>query len=79
MPTVRITVMLKPGVLDAPGQAVRAGLHALGYPVEAARLGKVVELALPEALRARVDEMCERFLANPLIETWTVEELEAAR
>ncbi|MDR7423480.1 MAG: phosphoribosylformylglycinamidine synthase subunit PurS [Armatimonadota bacterium] len=79
MPTVRVTVMLKPGVLDAPGQAVLAGLRALGYPVEGARVGKVVELAVPEALRARVDEMCERFLANPLIETWTVEEPEAVR
>lgn len=79
MPTVRITVMLKPGVLDAPGQAVRAGLHALGYPVESARVGKVIELVVPDALRAQVDEMCERFLANPLIEAWTVEEREAVR
>lgn len=79
MPTFRITIMLKPGVLDAPGQAVEQGLRALGYHAESVRMGKVVELTVPEAMRPRVGEMCERFLANPLIETWRVEEPEAVR
>ncbi|MDR7486718.1 MAG: phosphoribosylformylglycinamidine synthase subunit PurS [Armatimonadota bacterium] len=79
MPTVRITIMLKPGVLDAPGQAVLQGLRALGYEVEGVRMGKVVELAVPEPMRGRLDEMCRRFLANPLIETWRIEDLEAVR
>jgi phosphoribosylformylglycinamidine (FGAM) synthase PurS component len=42
------------------------------------RAGKVIEITVPEAMRSRVDEMCARFLANPLIETWRVEEVVAA-
>ncbi|MGQ0570816.1 MAG: phosphoribosylformylglycinamidine synthase subunit PurS [Armatimonadota bacterium] len=76
MPDFRITVMLKPGVLDAPGHAVERGLRALSYDVERVRIGKIIEIAVPESMRTRVDEMCERFLANPLIETWRIEELE---
>ncbi|MDR7420483.1 MAG: phosphoribosylformylglycinamidine synthase subunit PurS [Armatimonadota bacterium] len=76
MPTFRVTIMLKPGVLDAPGQAVEHGLRALAYQVDRVRMGKVVELTVPEAMRAKVGEMCERFLANPLIETWRIDELE---
>jgi phosphoribosylformylglycinamidine synthase PurS subunit len=79
MPTFRITIMLKPGVLDAPGQAVEQGLRALAYDVGRVRMGKVVELTVPETMRPRIGEMCERFLANPLIETWRVEDAEAVR
>ena len=79
MPTVRVTIMLKTGVLDAPGQAVEQGLRALGYEVERVRMGKVVELTVPDPMRGRLDEMCGRFLANPLIETWRIEEPEAVR
>lgn len=75
MRAFRVTIMLKPGVLDAPGQAVERGLDALGYRVEQVRVGKVVEMILPDGERAAVDEMCARFLANPLIETWTIEEI----
>lgn len=75
MRAFRVTIMLKPGVLDAPGQAVERGLDALGYSVEQVRVGKVVEMILPDGERAGVDEMCARFLANPLIETWTIEEI----
>lgn len=78
MPTVRIVIMLKAGVLDAPGQAIERGLAALGFDVERVRVGKVIELTVPDATRARVDEMCERFLANPLIESWRIEDLPAA-
>lgn len=75
MRSFRITIMLKSGVLDAPGQAVERGLDALGYRVEQVRMGKVIEMILPDGERAGVDEMCARFLANPLIETWTIEEI----
>jgi phosphoribosylformylglycinamidine synthase PurS subunit len=75
MTTVRIVITLKPGVLDAQGQAVRQGLHALGYEsVSEVRIGKHIEITMPD--EATVDEinvMCERFLANPLIEEWQVE------
>lgn len=76
MRAFRVTIMLKPGVLDAPGQAVERGLGALGYRVEEVRVGKVIEMILPEGGHAGVDEMCARFLANPLVETWTVEEIQ---
>ncbi len=78
MPTFRIVVMLKPGVLDAAGQAIERGLAALAYDVEGVRAGKVIEITVPDAMRSRLDEMCERFLANPLIETWRIEEVVAA-
>lgn len=75
MRAFRITIMLKPGVLDAPGQAVERGLDALGYRAVRVRMGKVIEMVLPDGNLATADEMCARFLANPLIETWTIEEI----
>ncbi len=72
MRTVRVVITLKPGVLDAPGRAIRQGLRALGFAVDEVRAGKYFELVLPDGGDA--EAMCERFLANPLIETWRVEE-----
>jgi phosphoribosylformylglycinamidine synthase subunit PurS len=69
--TVRVTVRLKPGVLDAQGQAIRKGLDALGYAgVAAVRAGRYFEIEMPDApdLDARVRAMCEGLLANTLIE-----------
>ncbi|MGH2406130.1 MAG: phosphoribosylformylglycinamidine synthase subunit PurS [bacterium] len=77
MSAFRAIIMLKPGVLDAAGQAVEHGLAALGYGVEGVRVGKVIEVSAPEATRAMVNEMCERFLANPLIESWRIEAVSA--
>src|SRR2546425_13223426 len=72
MTTIRIVVTLKPGVLDAQGQAVQQGLRALGYEsVGGVRVGKWIELAVPDEMTPdTIDAMCERFLANPLIEEW---------
>ncbi len=75
MRTVRVVITLKPGVLDAPGQAIRQGLRALGFAVDEVRAGKYLELVLPDGA-ANVEAMCARFLANPLIETWRVEDAE---
>src|SRR5439155_24664435 len=74
MTTIRIIVTLKPGVLDAQGQAVQQGLRALGYEsVGGVRVGKCIELAVPDEMPPEtLDAMCERFLANPLIEEWRV-------
>src|SRR2546428_14111652 len=74
MTTIRIVVTLKPGVLDAQGQAVQQGLRALGYEsVSGVRVGKWIELAVPDEMTPdTIDAMCERFLANPLIEEWRV-------
>ncbi len=74
MPALRVIIMLKPGVLDAAGQAVARGLSALGHGVDRVRIGKVIEITASDLTPAAVNEMCERFLANPLIESWRIEE-----
>jgi phosphoribosylformylglycinamidine synthase len=74
----RVHVTLKPGVLDPQGEAVRHALGTLGFEnVGEVRIGKVIELDLagadPETAKARVREMCEKLLANTVVETYTVE------
>jgi len=71
----RVHIMLKTGVLDPQGEAVRHALGSLGFEgVEAVRQGKVIELDLaPGATEADVTAMCEKLLANPVIESYTVE------
>lgn len=74
----RVHVMLKNGVLDPQGEAVRHALATLGFAgVHGVRQGKVIELDLgetdPEAARAQVSRMCEMLLANTVIESYTVE------
>jgi phosphoribosylformylglycinamidine synthase len=74
----RVTVMLKSGVLDPQGEAVRHALGALGFQgVNGVRQGKVIELDLAEADPARaeteVKAMCEKLLANTVIESYRVE------
>jgi phosphoribosylformylglycinamidine synthase len=74
----RVHVMLKNGVLDPQGEAVRHALSTLGFAgVNGVRQGKVIELDLdqtdPEAARADVARMCETLLANTVIESYTVE------
>ncbi len=74
----RVLVRLKPGILDVQGASVQQALHGMGFSeVEALRVGKVLELdvagASAEAARRRVEEMCSKLLANPVIEDYTVE------
>ncbi|MBC7133254.1 MAG: phosphoribosylformylglycinamidine synthase subunit PurS [Roseovarius sp.] len=74
----RVHVMLKEGVLDPQGEAVRHALGQLGFEgVEQVRQGKVIELDLAEtdAAKAReaVTQMCEKLLANTVIESYSVE------
>jgi phosphoribosylformylglycinamidine synthase len=74
----RVHIMLKNGVLDPQGEAVRHALGTFGFEgVEGVRQGKVIELDLIETDRAaaekRVGEMCEKLLANTVIETYHVE------
>ena len=75
---VRVHVMLKDGVLDPQGEAVRAALGTLGFAgVTGVRQGKVIDLVLAATDRAvaeaEVRAMCDRLLANLVIETYTVE------
>jgi phosphoribosylformylglycinamidine synthase PurS subunit len=74
----RVHVMLKTGVLDPQGEAVRHALGSLGFDgVEAVRQGKVIELDLAESDRtkaeAEVRAMCEKLLANTVIERFEIE------
>ena len=67
----------KGGILDPQGEAVERSLRQLGFQVGAARVGRVIDLevdapSIPEA-RAQVERMCERLLANPLIESYDIE------
>lgn len=74
----RIYVTLRPSVLDPAGTAVESGLKQLGYEgVEKVRIGKYIELTLSaddEAqAREQLDLMCDRLLANPVIENYRIE------
>lgn len=71
----RVHVMLKNGVLDPQGEAVRHALGALGFDgVNGVRQGKVIELDLADgATEADVTQMCEKLLANTVIESYSVE------
>jgi len=72
---VRIFVSLKPGVLDPQGKAIERSLHSLGYAeVQDVRMGKYLEINLErdsrQTVEARVREMCDKLLANPVIEDY---------
>ncbi len=74
----RVTVMLKDGVLDPQGEAVRHALATLGFAgVSGVRQGKLIELDLSGEDRAgaevAVRSMCEKLLANTVIEKYSVE------
>ncbi|NBC21442.1 MAG: phosphoribosylformylglycinamidine synthase subunit PurS [Alphaproteobacteria bacterium] len=74
-----VHVSLKPGVLDPQGKAVADTLGRMGYDeVAGARIGKVIELDLEDGLspadaETRVKEMCEKLLANTVIERYEIE------
>jgi phosphoribosylformylglycinamidine synthase len=71
----RVHVMLKTGVLDPQGEAVRHALGAMGFDgVKGVRQGKVIELDLDAGVTgADVEAMCEKLLANTVIESYSVE------
>ena len=68
---VRVLIRPKEGILDPQGQAVERALPALGFTgVERVHVGRLIELDVPDP--ERVEEMCERLLANPLIEDYEI-------
>jgi phosphoribosylformylglycinamidine synthase PurS subunit len=75
-----VVVRPKPGILDPQGEAVNSSLRQLGFAVEEARVGRVIDLELrngdPEHARAELERMCEQLLANPLIESYEIELVE---
>jgi phosphoribosylformylglycinamidine synthase len=76
---MKATVLIRPkaGVLDPQGQAVRSSLRQLGFGVDEARIGRVVDLEVeaadPGDARKAIERMCEQLLANPLIESYEIE------
>jgi phosphoribosylformylglycinamidine synthase PurS subunit len=74
---VSVLVRPKPGILDPQGEAVENSLRHLGFSVETARIGRLVDLeveATNEAeAREQVEKMCAELLANPLIESYEIE------
>jgi phosphoribosylformylglycinamidine synthase PurS subunit len=75
--SVHVDVMLKPGIADPQGQTIERALPALGYSgVTDIRVGKRIELTVEATdesdARDRIHEMCERLLANPVIESYEV-------
>ncbi|MGK7926630.1 MAG: phosphoribosylformylglycinamidine synthase subunit PurS [Spirulina sp.] len=79
----KIYVTLRPSVLDPAGVALESGLKQLGYnTVEEVRLGKYIELNLTaeneDIAKEQLDQMCDRLLANPVIENYRFELQELA-
>jgi phosphoribosylformylglycinamidine synthase subunit PurS len=73
----RVLIRPKAGLLDPQGKAVERALPALGFEgISHVRVGRLVELEVEDG--ARLEELCEKLLANPLIEDFEVEQLPAA-
>jgi len=75
---VKVEVFLKPGVLDVQGKAIEGALHGLGYgSVAGVRVGKTISFDVAATDRAaaetEVKSMCERLLANTVIESYRIE------
>ena len=76
---MRATVLVRPkaGILDPQGEAVERSLRELGFPVAEARVGRLIDLDVdartPDHARAAVEAMCERLLANALIESYDID------
>ncbi|MFN3960449.1 MAG: phosphoribosylformylglycinamidine synthase subunit PurS [Parvularculaceae bacterium] len=74
----KVTITLKSGVLDPQGKAIEGALAGLGFDgASDVRQGKVIEMTLAEtneaAARAKLDEMCKKLLANPVMENYAIE------
>jgi phosphoribosylformylglycinamidine synthase subunit PurS len=75
---MKATVLVRPkrGILDPQGEAVTSSLRHLGFTVNEARIGRVIDLELDEVDETQasevVERMCEQLLANPLIESYEI-------
>jgi phosphoribosylformylglycinamidine synthase len=75
---MKATVLIrpKPGILDPQGEAVETSLQHLGFSVSGARVGRLVDLEVessdPAEARVALEQMCEKLLANPLIESYEI-------
>lgn len=74
----KIIITLKNGVLDPQGKAIESALNGLGFDgVSDVRQGKEIEMSLAEtdenAARAKAEEICQKLLANPVMENYVIE------
>jgi len=74
----KVTITLKPGLLDAQGKTIKQALDALGFKgVREVRMGKYLEIELngakPASAKREVERMCQKLLANPVVETYRVD------
>ena len=74
----KIYITLKPGLLDAQGKTVKGALESLGFKgVADVRMGKYIEIELngtrAASARKEVERMCQKLLANPVVETYRIE------
>ena len=77
VPRARVLIRPKEGILDPQGKAVERALPALGFEgIEHVRVGRMVELEAEDP--ERLGELCEKLLANPLIEDYEIEQLDGA-
>jgi phosphoribosylformylglycinamidine synthase PurS subunit len=77
---VRVYITLKPSLLDSAGRTVAGALEKLGFQeLREVRIGKLIELKLDTYDEARVREMCDKLLANPVIEDYRFEVVEPAK
>jgi phosphoribosylformylglycinamidine synthase subunit PurS len=76
---VRVSVSLKPGVLDPQGRAIHHSLEGLGFNgVNDVRAGKLIELDVADDVSdAALDDMCRKLLANMVMENYTIEKVAA--
>ncbi|MDP1831319.1 MAG: phosphoribosylformylglycinamidine synthase subunit PurS [Geothrix sp.] len=76
---VRVSVQLKPGILDPQGKAVEQGLHGFGFEVEHVRIGRLIEMEVPGSdateVKTRAQAMCDKLLVNPVMEKASIEVL----
>jgi len=69
----KVYIRLKEGVLDVQGQVVLRALRNLGFEeVENVRIGKLIEMEINNPSEERIKEMCERMLANPVVEDYEI-------
>ena len=74
MAKARVIVTLKKTIMDAQGQTIEKALHNLGYAgVRNLRMGKFIELEVDGTAAGQLDEMCQKLLANPIIEDYRIE------
>ena len=77
MPKVTATITLKPGLLDTQGRTIEGALQGIGFDsVSGVRVGKVIEMELTgsaESAREQAKAMCEKLLANPVMESYRIE------